>query len=153
MYRACPVVANICVYADQSQAKPIAIVVPAEPALKTIAKDQGIKGEHLEDLVSNENLIYHVYKQLLDAGEKGGLSGIELIQGVVLADEEWTPQNVSYFNRSCHDERVLTFDLTEPSNVGSKTEQTRDLAEVQGKSRPRLRIVRYGYMGSPVQAE
>ena len=27
------------------------------------------------------------------AGKKGGLSGIEIIEGVVLADEEWTPQN------------------------------------------------------------
>lgn len=27
------------------------------------------------------------------AGKKGGLNGIEIIEGVVLADEEWTPQN------------------------------------------------------------
>lgn len=27
------------------------------------------------------------------AGKKGGLSGIEIIEGVALADEEWTPQN------------------------------------------------------------
>lgn len=27
------------------------------------------------------------------AGKKGSLAGIEIIEGVVLADEEWTPQN------------------------------------------------------------
>jgi hypothetical protein len=37
-----------------------------------------------------------VLKQLQDAGRKGGLAGFETIEGVVLADEEWTPQNVSH---------------------------------------------------------
>ncbi len=36
-----------------------------------------------------------VLKELQDAGRKGGLSGIEIIDGVVMADEEWTAQNVS----------------------------------------------------------
>lgn len=31
------------------------------------------------------------------AGKKGGLAGAELIQGVVMSDEEWTPQNVSFW--------------------------------------------------------
>jgi hypothetical protein len=35
-------------------------------------------------------------KELQQAGRQGGLSGIEIIEGAVLADEEWTPQNVSY---------------------------------------------------------
>lgn len=34
-----------------------------------------------------------MYQELLATGKQGGLSGIELIEGVVLADEEWTPQN------------------------------------------------------------
>jgi hypothetical protein len=34
-----------------------------------------------------------------DAGKKAGLSGIEIISGIVLVDEEWTPQNVSTSNR------------------------------------------------------
>lgn len=37
-----------------------------------------------------------VLKELISAGRKGGLAGIELIQGVVMSDEEWTPQNVSF---------------------------------------------------------
>ena len=36
-----------------------------------------------------------VLKQLQIAGRQGGLSGIEIIEGVVLADEEWTAANVS----------------------------------------------------------
>ena len=35
-----------------------------------------------------------VLKELQGAGRQGGLAGLEIIDGVVLADEEWTPQNV-----------------------------------------------------------
>jgi len=44
-------------------------------------------------MVHSEKLNDVVLKQLQDAGRKGGLQGIEIIEGVVLADEEWTPQN------------------------------------------------------------
>ncbi|KAH0536458.1 hypothetical protein FGG08_006671 [Glutinoglossum americanum] len=93
IYRAATVVANICVYAAQDKAKPIAIIVPAEPALKKIAADNGVEGNHLEDLVHNEKLQSIVLKELQGAGRRGGLQGIEIIDGVVMADEEWTPHN------------------------------------------------------------
>lgn len=44
-------------------------------------------------MVHDEKLNDVVLKQLRDAGKRGGLSGIEIIEGVVLADEEWTPHN------------------------------------------------------------
>jgi long-chain acyl-CoA synthetase len=54
-----------------------------------------VQGDHLEELVHDKKLNSAVLKQLQDAGRKGGLAGFETIEGVVLADEEWTPQNVS----------------------------------------------------------
>ncbi|KAK4554520.1 long-chain fatty acid-CoA ligase [Recurvomyces mirabilis] len=93
IYRSCPVVGNICVYADQSKSKPVAIVVPAEPALKSLASNNGIKGNGLEDLCHNKDVNAAVLKEMQAAGKKGGLVGIEMIEGVVLSDEEWTPQN------------------------------------------------------------
>lgn len=36
-----------------------------------------------------------VLKELQAAGKSGGLAGIEIIDGVVMADEEWTAANVS----------------------------------------------------------
>ncbi|KAF1982650.1 acetyl-CoA synthetase-like protein [Aulographum hederae CBS 113979] len=93
VYRASDVVANICVYAATDKNKPIAIIVPAEPALKKTAQANGISGDSLESLVHDEQLQNVVLKQLQDAGRKGGLAGIEIIDGVVMADEEWTPQN------------------------------------------------------------
>ncbi|KAK4454386.1 putative long-chain-fatty-acid ligase [Podospora aff. communis PSN243] len=93
IYRAAPVVANICVYADDSKAKPIAIIVPAEPALKKLADSVGVSGDSLEELVHNKKVQAAVLKELQTAGRAGGLSGIEIIEGVVVSDEEWTPQN------------------------------------------------------------
>ncbi|KFY85782.1 hypothetical protein V500_08127 [Pseudogymnoascus sp. VKM F-4518 (FW-2643)] len=93
VYRSATVVANICVYADQQKSKPVAIIVPAEPALKKLAASIGIKEGNLEQLVHNAKLQSAVLKALQDVGRAGGLSGIEIISGVVMSDEEWTPQN------------------------------------------------------------
>ncbi|CAI7624796.1 Long-chain-fatty-acid--CoA ligase 1 [Penicillium manginii] len=93
VYRSCPVVQNICVYAAEDQDKPVAIIVPLEAATKKIASENGIAGDHLEDLVHNEKLQRLVLQQLQSSGRAGGLRGIEIIGGVVLSDEEWTPQN------------------------------------------------------------
>lgn len=94
IYRSATVVANICVFADDSKAKPIAIIVPAEPALKKLAQANGINAGTLEELVHNKKLNGAVLKELQNSGRAGGLAGIEIIEGVVLSDEEWTPQNV-----------------------------------------------------------
>lgn len=99
VYRSATVVANICVYADAQQSKPVAIIVPAEPALKKLAGSIGVQGGNLETLVHDKNIQKAVLQELQQAGKAGGLSGIELLAGVVLADEEWTPQNVSFLKR------------------------------------------------------
>ena len=93
-YRPAPFVGNICVFAAQDKAKPIAIIVPVEAALQKLAKDHGIKGSH-EELITNKDLNDIVLKDLQAAGKSAGLSGIEIVDGVVMADEEWTPENVS----------------------------------------------------------
>jgi long-chain acyl-CoA synthetase len=94
VYRSATVVANICVYASITETHPIAIIVPAEPALKKLADTIGVNGHGIGDLVYNEKIQQEVLKQLQAVGRKAGLAGIEIITGVVLADEEWTPQNV-----------------------------------------------------------
>ena len=110
VYRSCPVVGNICVHAAQDKNKPIAIVVPAEPALKQLASENGIKGEGLEDMCHDEKVNGAVLREMQSAGKKGGLTGIEMIEGVVLSDEEWTPQNVSG-THTCH--RLLRVAITD----------------------------------------
>lgn len=102
MYRSSPIVGNICVYAAEDQAQPVAIIVPVEAALKKVAEENNIKsGETLESLVQSKELNSVVLKQLQSAGRAGGLKGIEILSGVVLSDEEWTPQNVSLSHNLC----------------------------------------------------
>ena len=86
--------ANICVYADQNKTKPVALIVPVEGPLKKLAAEAGVEGG-LEELVHNDKVRAAVLRELIAAGRQGGLAGIELIEGVVLTEEEWTPQNVS----------------------------------------------------------
>ncbi|CAG7934710.1 unnamed protein product [Penicillium nalgiovense] len=93
VYRSSPVVSNICVYAAEDQDKPVAVIVPVEAVLKKVAHEHGIKGDTLESLVHDEKLNSIVLQQLQAAGRAGGLRGIEIINGVVLSDDEWTPQN------------------------------------------------------------
>merc|ERR1712230_49856 len=93
IYRSSPIVGNICVHADQSKNKPIAIVLPNEAALKKIAGENGVEGSGLEDLCHNKKMNQAVLKEMQNSGKKGGLAGMEIIEGVVLSDEEWTPQN------------------------------------------------------------
>jgi long-chain acyl-CoA synthetase len=89
------VVLRICIYASITETNPIAIIVPAEPALKKLAESIGVEGHGIGDLVHDENIQREVLKQMQAVGKKAGLAGMEMIVGAVLADEEWTPQNVS----------------------------------------------------------
>ena len=95
VYRSATIVANICVYAAGDKAKPIAIIVPAEPALKKLAEGNNIQGNGIEDLVHNTKLNSIVLKEMQAAGRNGGLTGPEIIDGVVMSDEEWNSANVS----------------------------------------------------------
>lgn len=63
--------------------------------MKKLALANGIEGNGVEDLVHSEKLNGLVLKELQAAGRQGGLAGIEIIDGVVLAEEEWTAANVS----------------------------------------------------------
>jgi long-chain acyl-CoA synthetase len=69
--------------------------VPVELALKTLAASNKIDGDNLETLIHIKALQALVLRQLQATGKAAGLVGIELLDGVVIADEEWTPQNVS----------------------------------------------------------
>ncbi|RKF61937.1 Long-chain-fatty-acid--CoA ligase 1 [Erysiphe neolycopersici] len=93
IYRSANVVANICVYADPNRTKPVAIIVPSEPALIKLARSNNFEGVGIEDLSRNRELQDSVLKQLQKTGSDGGLKGMEIIEGIVIAEEEWTPSN------------------------------------------------------------
>jgi long-chain acyl-CoA synthetase len=87
---------NVCVYAFPQKAKPIAIVVPDEAALRSMVEKRKIanKTTDLAELTGNKNVKEAVMKDMLSAGKLAGLQGIELISGIILSSNPWTPENV-----------------------------------------------------------
>ncbi len=96
IYRSCALVANICVVAAEDRNKPVAIVVPVEAAFKSLAEQNGVEGETIQDLAASEKLRELALRAIQEEGRRGGLNGIEIVENIVLAREEWTPQNVSF---------------------------------------------------------
>lgn len=87
---------NICVYADQEKVKPIAIVVPNIGPVTQLVKQLGLlknDNEAVESHYGDNRLRNAILESLLKTGKNQGLKGIELLQGVVLFDGEWTPQS------------------------------------------------------------
>lgn len=98
-YRSNPLVLNLCVYADQSKVKPIAMILPNEQHFKDFVAEEKIyspeelKHKELGVLYHEKKVVAAVHKSLVATGKSQGLKGIELLQNVVLIDDEWTPQN------------------------------------------------------------
>lgn len=99
VYRSNPIVLNLCVYADQTKVKPIAIVLPNDAHFRQFISETGIysqeelKTKDLSHFCEDKRVIKAVQKNLVKTGVAQDLKGIELIQNVVLLDTEWTPQN------------------------------------------------------------
>lgn len=87
---------NVCVYAFPQKAKPIAIVVPEEKALRELVEKRKIANKHtdLAVLTGNKYVKDAVMEDMLTAGKHAGLQGIELVSGIILSSEPWTPDNV-----------------------------------------------------------
>ncbi|KAI4112766.1 MAG: hypothetical protein LQ345_006134 [Seirophora villosa] len=94
IYRSCAVVGNICVVAAEDRTKPVAIVVPVEAKLKSLARSIGVDDDvDMHDLARNAKVRDVALREIQQEGRSGGLMGIEIVDGIVLAREEWTPQN------------------------------------------------------------
>lgn len=93
-YRGSRAVQNLMVHGDSEHPRPIAVIHVNEAVVREIAAGLGVQGgEH--DLVRNEKVRAAVFKDLVAQGKSAGLTGLEMITGVVLTDEEWTPESVS----------------------------------------------------------
>ncbi|KAI1197025.1 acetyl-CoA synthetase-like protein [Nemania serpens] len=88
IYRGSVYVNNLMIYGDSSQPRPIAIITPNEKALADLAKSLNV--DH-DDMHHSKEVREAVHKDLIIAGKKAGLSGLEMISGVVIVEDEWTP--------------------------------------------------------------
>ena len=98
---------NVCVYAFPSKAKPIAVVVPSEPAIRAIVEQKNLANKHTDmtELLKLQAVKDLVLTDMISSGKLAGLQGIELVSGIVLTSEIWTPENVFPF--PCFGEVVL----------------------------------------------
>ncbi|KAF3761985.1 acetyl-CoA synthetase-like protein [Cryphonectria parasitica EP155] len=92
VYRSSKAVQNIMVHGDSEHPRPIAVIFVNEPAVKDIARAAGVHPDE-HGMLKDKSVTDAVLKDLLAQGKAAGLSDLELVTGVVLTDEEWTPQN------------------------------------------------------------
>lgn len=102
IYRSARAVQNIMIHGDSEHTRPLAVIFVSEPAVRDIAKELGVEAQNDNELVRDHRVRAAVLKDLVAQARGAGLSGLETVTGVVLTDEEWTPQNVSLFLSPLH---------------------------------------------------
>lgn len=90
VYRSAHFVSNITVHADEDHNRPIAVVYPNEKTLAEKAAELGVDEHHMH---SDPKVRKEVLKDLVATAKAAGLSGVEIVSGLVLVEEEWTPAN------------------------------------------------------------
>lgn len=86
-------VENICVFADSTKDKTVAVVVPSAERLWKVASSVGIDNESvsMEELCRDDRVKESILKELQMHGKKCGLSRWEVPAAVYLTLEPWTP--------------------------------------------------------------
>lgn len=90
IYRGSALVDQIAVHGDGGCSRPIALVVPKEKEVGKKAAALGV-GEHA--MFSDDRVRTAVLRELQGLAKKEGLSPMETVAGVVLCEEQWTPDN------------------------------------------------------------
>ncbi|KAK8100512.1 acyl-CoA synthetase [Apiospora kogelbergensis] len=90
VYRGSQVVTNVMVQADAGYPRPIAVVVINEKVLAAKAQEQRL-GVDEHSMYRDPKARNLVLRDLQATGRRAGLSEMEIVSGVVVTDEEWTP--------------------------------------------------------------
>ena len=97
IYKTAAFVQNVCVWANSEHAYPVAIVAPIIPDLLKYAQEKGIvpagQTVEIDELSQMPELKKMILGVLLDVAKAADLKPAEKLGGIVLAKEEWTPQN------------------------------------------------------------
>ncbi|KAI6777584.1 Long-chain-fatty-acid--CoA ligase 1, partial [Emericellopsis cladophorae] len=88
VYRGSQVVTNIMVEADSRYRRPIAVIMPNDRVLAPIAQELGVEEQNMH---TDSKVRGVILKELQAIGRRAGLSAIEIVAGVVVSSEEWTP--------------------------------------------------------------
>ncbi|XP_031632711.1 long-chain-fatty-acid--CoA ligase 4-like [Contarinia nasturtii] len=90
--RTCPLVDNICVYADSSKHFTVGLIVPNPKHLKDLALSLGVS-DTFENLCSLPAIEKALAKVLVDHGLKCKLQKFEIPAAVTLCKDVWTPDS------------------------------------------------------------
>ncbi|TFK66792.1 acetyl-CoA synthetase-like protein [Pluteus cervinus] len=93
IYKSSPLVSNICVHANNHARQPIAIIVPREHELRAALTNDSHSHASFAELCKTAAAKDAMLKSCNDVGKAHGLKGVELLQGVVLVDEEWSVES------------------------------------------------------------
>ncbi|KAI0514917.1 acetyl-CoA synthetase-like protein [Xylaria bambusicola] len=88
IYRGSKYVNNLMIHGDSSQPRPIAIITPNEKPLAELA--QSLSVDH-GNMHHDKKVQEAVHKDLIAVAKKAGLNSLEMVSGVVIVEEEWTP--------------------------------------------------------------
>jgi long-chain acyl-CoA synthetase len=95
-YKTSHYVANVCVHATSESQKPIIIILPHEAHLKeALAANANLPAPDtdMHKLCENPAVREFYLRDMQAIAKKNGLKSIEIVQGVVLTPEEWTPES------------------------------------------------------------
>ncbi|KAI8886477.1 acetyl-CoA synthetase-like protein [Backusella circina FSU 941] len=91
VYKSCNLVENICVYADPLCSRPVALLVPIEKTLKTVATENGVESDW-DALCENKTVRKVVLNMLQEQAKKSGLKGTEVVSDVWICKDMWTSE-------------------------------------------------------------
>ena len=89
--KTCPLVDNVCVYGDSSQARVVALLVPDRVNLQKLADQLGKAGQEVSSLCRDEDMTEAALRELVSYGRQLRLEKFELPGAVTLCGELWTP--------------------------------------------------------------
>jgi long-chain acyl-CoA synthetase len=113
IYKSCSLVANGSIVANGEHSQPMMVVVAHPQNLPIFAKKNGLgEGEDLEALCLDEKVVDAALKELNNVGRKQGLKGMELLEAIVLASDEWTPESGFLTAAQSEQRRVTMMGLT-----------------------------------------
>ncbi|CAI4219946.1 unnamed protein product [Parascedosporium putredinis] len=92
IYRGSNLVHNIMIEGHSDHPRAIAVIYPNEKLFHEKAEELGVD-EH--DMYHSPKMVSAVYKDMVAHGKRANLAPIEMIAGLVITDEEWTPINVN----------------------------------------------------------
>ncbi|KFM78781.1 Long-chain-fatty-acid--CoA ligase 3, partial [Stegodyphus mimosarum] len=91
--KTCPLIENICVFGNGLQTYLVAIVIPSQPHLKSLARELGKDHLSFKEMCSDPEITAKATERIKSYGKKCHLIGAEVPKKIKLCCDEWTPES------------------------------------------------------------